>query len=1229
MRGIRAGQAGIYRREGRRSRNWTFYPFFSARTRNTRFSVLTAAGTMCLFILCFIAMPVAAMNGTSGLVVSFLEEDGAGSRAGLKAGDILVSWQAHNEGHDHGDFSSAWQFIDLEQEYALGVSVDLIGIRDGKDRVFSLSAPKEWGITVHPLLVPKERERLSQALEFINTCAYEEGIGMLRELAYARGGTDEDFSYFLYLASAELEKAGALDQSIAVLNEALKTTREHYYTGQIHYRLAKEYMLKGLIPDAKIQAERAVALVSVYGTRRELGFVKKLVLSGYTRLKLMQLDQVDDLYRQAFEICTEIAPESLTMASIQNGLGAAALRRGKLDVAQKYIEQAGHLFEVLEPLHPSAGSVAHNLGVIHMTRGNLDEADLSFKKALSVRQANDPDSVVVGDTLIGLGVVALRRGFTDDAAKYARQAVTIHHQFAPGGQSESYGLELLGGAAWDKCDFARAESCFNQVLEMREKLSSGSNLNATTLVNLGAVAIQRGDFAKGEKYLRHALVIQNKNMPGSLEVALILHNLGTTMWSRDDYNGAESYLRQAMVIREKQAPGSVYVAETYSNLGGLYRDLGRQADAEEYMMKALKCWRAVGPNDLNVALLLGNLANWKAEDGDLERAGELAAQSLHIRETVAPGSSAHAMALQGMGILAEEKGQLERAENYFRQSLKMFENNGVANHVRVSTWYHLGNALRKDCRLEDAADAYYRAIEDLENLVGRLGGSEDSHTNFRATHHKIYQSLIDLLVEMNQGAKAFDMLERSRARGFLNMLGERDLMFTADIPEELDRQRRMVRAELEKNTVKLSELSESDTDQRKELQQALQSNHVRLSEIREQIRAKAPRLASLTAPEPLNYQQSLSALDDGTLALSYSVGKKNTQLFILGPGEDDFRVVTLSVGDKMLRRKIRRLRNVLTDPLSGLGILRHISGSLSHVLLSPANDEILRANRILFVPDGPLHQLPFGVLSVPGGDEYLVLSKPIHRASSLTVFAQLKAERRKRATWRIAGLGAPVYPELDRKDSKNLLTAYTRGRPLGPLPWSRNEVSGLMTLFPETAHVWLGGEATEERARSIGKSADIVHFACHALVDENHPLESALILTIPEKPGEEAQNGLLQAWEIIESMRLDAGLVVLSACRTALGREMAGEGIVGLTRAFQFAGAHAVVASLWPVADRSTAVLMERFYEYLAKGLSVDEALRSAQIELASKPVQINSNETDDFSHPYFWAAFQLSGDWK
>ena len=194
-----------------------------------------------------------------------------------------------------------------------------------------------------------------------------------------------------------------------------------------------------------------------------------------------------------------------------------------------------------------------------------------------------------------------------------------------------------------------------------------------------------------------------------------------------------------------------------------------------------------------------------------------------------------------------------------------------------------------------------------------------------------------------------------------------------------------------------------------------------------------------------------------------------------------------------------------------------------------------------------------------------------------------------------------------------------RAQSLAPLPATRVEVASLSRLFEGSATTYLGADATESRAKAI-KSARYLHFATHGLLDPRAPLNSALALSLPAQRRDGEENGLLQAWEIFEQVRLDTDLVTLSACETALGAELAGEGLIGLTRAFHYAGARSVLASLWRVADDSTADLMVRFYGHLKAGLSKDEALRRAQRDTIAQPRT---------SAPFHWAAFILSGDWR
>jgi CHAT domain-containing protein len=345
----------------------------------------------------------------------------------------------------------------------------------------------------------------------------------------------------------------------------------------------------------------------------------------------------------------------------------------------------------------------------------------------------------------------------------------------------------------------------------------------------------------------------------------------------------------------------------------------------------------------------------------------------------------------------------------------------------------------------------------------------------------------------------------------------------------------------------------------------------------------------------------------------------------------------LPVGAQALREQITAWRRVIERQARATA--RSSSEAVDHgrrlfdVLIGPAEDAIGAADRVLILPDGPLHNLPFAALArrtkkTNGRDrrpyQYLVEWKPIHTAISATVYAELKKTRRS-SPWpaTLVAFGDPRYPART-EDTKEIANLEVRrvmrsGYSFESLPATRTEVEAIGRRFGSEATLYLGAAATEERAKSIGATR-YLHFATHGLLDARVPLNSALALTIPATLAGNTENGLLQAWEIFEQMRIDADLVTLSACETALGTELAGEGLIGLTRAFHYAGARSVLASLWSVADESTADLMASLYRHLHAGLSKDEALRRAQLESIATPAR---------SAPFNWAAFTLTGDWR
>ncbi|MBP7867426.1 MAG: CHAT domain-containing protein [Acidobacteria bacterium] len=259
----------------------------------------------------------------------------------------------------------------------------------------------------------------------------------------------------------------------------------------------------------------------------------------------------------------------------------------------------------------------------------------------------------------------------------------------------------------------------------------------------------------------------------------------------------------------------------------------------------------------------------------------------------------------------------------------------------------------------------------------------------------------------------------------------------------------------------------------------------------------------------------------------------------------------------------------------------------------------------------------------------LGLQKPLSVQPSLTVYASLQADRPRsatpgEATW--AGFGDPLYPVGDPDGGREPVNPADGGFLLQPLPGTKEEVLSISALFGgPRSRVFLGGEANEDAVRTLPGETKYLHFACHGLIDADFPMNSALALSpAPSSEPLDAasrddhrRDGFLQAWEIIQDLRLDSECVVLSACETGLGKVLGGEGIMGLSRAFFYAGARSVVVSLWPISDESAQCFMETFYREILAGAPRDVALLRARARLARE---------GNYAHPFHWAAFELHG---
>jgi CHAT domain-containing protein len=875
-------------------------------------------------------------------------------------------------------------------------------------------------------------------------------------------------------------------------------------------------------------------------------------------------------------------------------------------------------------------SVAFTLGMIAFLldrEGNRAESEEAWLERLAILEKLAPDGLEVARTLDFLGYLALWRGDLAAAQQRLYRAEALQRPVLKDTFYYAGTLAKLSIVAEQLGDLEREEDLQRQVLALNSRWAPGSPDYGGALMNLATTLIRRGEVAAAEELLHQSVEMIDKPGIEPRAAAGPQINLGEIALYRGDLAAAQSYFELALK-RLREGAESVELTEVYAGLAEVARKQRRFAEARSWETSALAITERLTLGDLGRAGRLQALARIEREgDGDLSKAEALLRQAEALVRKAAPESLQIHAILRDLGRVLVQEGRLAEAEALYRQILSSLERRdlvGTKDEAEIRNLF--GDVERRRGNVSAAEENLCQATRILDAQRSHLGGDLESRSWFESETQSYAFDCLSALMEQGKPAEAFHALERGKTRVFLELLAERDLRF-AGLSPELKSERARLDAEYDRL---LTRLSESGTDERAMLRARLEDIKAAREALVARLRLQAPRFASLQAPAPLDLTAARRALDPGTALLAYAVGPEKSYLFVVRPGNGGGRgleVHRLPIGRAALEKEIEAYRRLLTNPQSDLTQLNARAASLYDLLLKPAEKKLARAQRILISADGPLHLLPWAALRRHG--EYLAQWRPLHLIASATLYEEIRQGQRRAGdpgTWRLVAFGDPIYPEVSGATGETITdseirSTLRRGLKLEPLPSTRDEVRQIAGLFPG-AEVYLGAEATEERAKEASPRADLLHFAGHGLINERFPLDSALALSIPTQLKEGQDNGLLQAWEIFESLHLDANLVTLSACDTALGREMGGEGLLGLTRAFQFAGARTVLASLWSVSDVSTATLMKRFYTYLRQGRTKDEALRAAQLDLIR-------SQKKEFSHPYHWAGFSLYGDWR
>jgi CHAT domain-containing protein len=535
----------------------------------------------------------------------------------------------------------------------------------------------------------------------------------------------------------------------------------------------------------------------------------------------------------------------------------------------------------------------------------------------------------------------------------------------------------------------------------------------------------------------------------------------------------------------------------------------------------------------------------------------------------------------GLGDLYLRNKEFPPAQENLQRSLEMAEQRGLVNWTFLAS-SHLGDLNLQTQRPAEAIPYYKKAIETIETTRSLIE-SEEFRSSYFEDKRATYGGMILAHLRTKNFAEAFNYSERARSRAFLDILGSKVQLGRGGTFLEHERALQARMSVLQAMIGGQDPGSPEAPQLRKELAQAQQAYNEFLVEVRKENKEQA----SLMNVEPLTLKGVQELLDPGVTVLEYFVVQQAVLLWVVE--KDRVRFVNIPIARTDLVSKVTSLRETIyqvgeKEKFNGL------SQELYKLLVESALPHI-RGKELLIIPHDVLHYLPFQALLSSQG-KYLIQDYPLYYLSSASLMQFTKEKKR-----------------ASRDDDKALVMGNpSLGDEAYNLRFAEREAREVAKIYPQSA-IYLKAEATKAKTISLSPKYEILHFAVHGELKEDDPLGSALLLAPEGK-----EDGKLKVSEIF-SLNLKADAVVLSACETALGKISNGDEIIGLTRAFIYAGTPSVIATLWKVNDRASYELMSAFYSSL-KTMKKSEALRQAQLETMK-----------EFPQPFFWAAYGLTGE--
>jgi tetratricopeptide (TPR) repeat protein len=1124
--------------------------------------------------------------------------------------------------------------------------------------------------TALPLAAQQARwnELNAQALQLYKQGKYSEAIPVEQEaLRVAESTFGEDHvtvAASAYLLATLYDKQGLYPEAEPFYKRAITVYEkslgpDHPTVAASLNSLAKLYKEEGRYAEAEPLYARALTI-----REKNLGPDDATVAAALNNLAALYDDQgryaeAEPLYKRSLNIYEKaLGSDHPTVATSLNNLGKLYMEEGRYAEAEPLYQRALAIREkTLGPDHPDLATPLDNLGALCHDEGRYAEAEALYKRALAIREkALGPDHPDAALSLNNLAVLYTDQGRYTDAGPLLLRALAIDEKtLGPDHPQVAAALNNLAALYKTQGRYAEAEPLYKRALAIREKALGLDHADvAISLNNLAELYEAQGRYADAEPLCKRALAIREKALgPDHPYLAISLNNLAELYRAQGRYADAEAPYKRALAIMEKDlGPDHPNVATSLNNLAALYDDQARYADAESIYKRALAIReKAFGSDHPDVATMLNNLGELYFRQSRYTDAEPLLRRALAIREeTLGTEHPLEGLSLLNLAALFYAEGQPTQAEPLFDQAFETLANQFQYYFTYMSEKERLAFLATVQYRFPEYFSFCLSYSRQFPALAGKMYDTVLWEKGF------IAQSAAALRAKIQTGGD-------SEALSLLDKLTEKKselakLLSAApgsDAQKQTERRKQIVALEQETNDLEEELVKRSGTLAEEKLLARATWQQVRSALKKDEAAVEIvsfPFYDAKGGPSPTCY-----------VALIITPESRQPEIVVLGEIKDsasspmeDYRLLVSGLQERTSATGTKFYESFWQPLESALGTARRVyvstDGVLNQVSLGvvPRDDGklLMEAYDLRIVSSTKdllrsAHPSASNIALLIGNPDFL-LSPDQQRAA---VARQRLRIGQQETVPRVSGPDPPTILRSDTIVRGACDPSPPRGGVLCPLPATAIEVQSIASLL--RARNWQVAIDQQENALEevvkVAQHPRVLHLSTHGFFLSDHKMQqrqtslqqpasledpmlhSGLFFAGADRvlggdpPLADADNGVLTAYEATTLNLQGTELVVLSACETGLGQTQAGEGVFGLRRALQEAGAESVLMSMWSVPDKETQELMSLFYENWLSGMEKPEALRHAQMK---EREQVEKRYGKDL--PYYWGAFVLVG---